>query len=419
MPQYSPFVLKGGQSLMGASLGFHAYSLRIDNLTNQWLLEESSLAWIPPYSLGTCLRLYGTSVALVVNQAPVGQPQLAPITGEQSAMVFSDQYRTEVGGQAVRQFTLVQSVSDLTEGPQPALPPVGVCRIWADSAGVLHHIHSDGTDATVIDTNTVLGGVLLGKLPNPGMAAGAALTNIKATNPIDFRPNLVYTGDVVVDEGNGTGIVQFPGATTHWLRFDGSQYVFNNAPLSVGGQLLTGVLETDLVSQNPSPAAPATGYVRDWYNLSDSSRRYRTLWTGSTYRFLDTQETTWQSWTPQMVQSAAVSGNGTGWYMQVDKQVIGYGSFTATGPGVNGIPILIQNFPVVPEGTQAGYIPIGVYQYLRSGVTFYSGIMCWANTTNRQANFFQNAQGNTLGATPSFPVAANDSMNIMFAYRAQ
>lgn len=151
MPHYYPIVLQGGKSLAGDSLGFHAYSLRIDNLSNQWLLEETSLAWIPPYSLGTCLRLYGTGVAILLNQAPIGQPQLAPVVGEQTVGVYSDQLRTEVAGTPVRQFTLVQAVSDLTEGPQPALPPVGVDRLYADPAGNIHHLHSDGTDLTLVD----------------------------------------------------------------------------------------------------------------------------------------------------------------------------------------------------------------------------------------------------------------------------
>ena len=150
MPQFYPVVINSGKSLMGDSLGFHAYSLRLDNLTNQWLLEESSLAWIPPYSLGVCLRLYGTSVGLIVNQAPVGQPQLAPIAGEQTVGVYSDQLRTEVGGQAVRQFTLVQSVSDLTQGPAPATPPVGITRLWAASDGTLHYTLSSGATQTLI-----------------------------------------------------------------------------------------------------------------------------------------------------------------------------------------------------------------------------------------------------------------------------
>lgn len=151
MSQYYPLVIPGGRSVAGSSIGFHAYSLRIDNLSNQWLLEETSLSWIPPYSLGMCLRLYGTGVAIILNRAPVGQPQLAAIAGEETIAVYSDLLRTEVAGVPVRQFTFVSAVSDLTEGPQPALPPVGVDRLYADPQGNIHHLHSDGTDLTLVD----------------------------------------------------------------------------------------------------------------------------------------------------------------------------------------------------------------------------------------------------------------------------
>lgn len=182
MPHYYPVVFPAGRSLAGDSLGFHAYSLRVDNCTNQWYLEESTVSYIPPYSLGMCLRLYGTGVAILLAQAPIGQPQLTPIAGEQVVGVYSDQLRTEVAASPIRQFTLVQAVSDLTEGPEPALPPVGVDRLWADTAGNIHHIHSDGTDLTLVDPSNasllllpvlLLGGDLSGQINNALIVAGA------------------------------------------------------------------------------------------------------------------------------------------------------------------------------------------------------------------------------------------------------
>jgi len=144
-----------------------------------------------------CIRLYGTGVAIILNQAPIGQPQLTPITGEQTIGVYSDQLRTEVGGQAVRQFTLVQAVSDLTEGAQPTLPPVGVDRLWADNQGNIHHLHSTGTDYELVDPNNatvlllpvlLLGGDLSGQINAASinaaavtaakLAAGAASSNV-------------------------------------------------------------------------------------------------------------------------------------------------------------------------------------------------------------------------------------------------
>jgi len=147
----APYIVVGGRSLQGQSLGFHAYSLRVDNLSNQWLQEETTLAWIPPYSLGVVLRLYGTQVALLLNTAPIGQPQPSALIGEYAVVVYSDELRVDVPGAPVRQFTLVQAVSDLTQGPEPALPPTGVDRLWADTSGNIHHVHSNGVDCQLVD----------------------------------------------------------------------------------------------------------------------------------------------------------------------------------------------------------------------------------------------------------------------------
>jgi hypothetical protein len=41
---------------------------------------------------------------------------------------------------------------DVIQGTQPPNPPATVDRIWADSNGTLHHLHSDGTDCQLIDS---------------------------------------------------------------------------------------------------------------------------------------------------------------------------------------------------------------------------------------------------------------------------
>jgi hypothetical protein len=257
MPHLAPIVIPSGQSVVGQSLQFHAYSLRVDNLTNQWLQEESSLAWIPPYSLGTCLRLYGTAVAIILNRAPTGQPQLAPIVGEYTSGFFSDEYRTEVAGAPVRQFTLVQAVSDLTQGPQPALPPVGVDRLYADSSGNIHHLHSNGTDLTLVDPSnagtllyptfdphyqalvnaTALGGELHGTVSNAVINNGAITSAKINPNVLDLRPQAFYASDHHADRGDGTGAYFAGSSGTHFLYWNASVWTLSD-PLNVTGTII-------------------------------------------------------------------------------------------------------------------------------------------------------------------------------------
>jgi hypothetical protein len=44
---------------------------------------------------------------------------------------------------------------DLTQGPQPSAPPVGVDRIYADLIGNIHHLHSNGTDLVLFDCGNI------------------------------------------------------------------------------------------------------------------------------------------------------------------------------------------------------------------------------------------------------------------------
>jgi len=233
MPHYYPVVLPAGKSLAGDSLGFHAYSLRIDNLTNQWLLEETSLAWIPPYSLGVCLRLYGTGVGIILNQAPIGQPQLAPLTGEQAVGVYSDQLRTEVAGSPVRQYSLVQSVSDLTQGAQPALPPVAVDRLWADNQGNIHHLHSNGQDIVLVDNTNLSTSLYPVQDPHyqtminnsiPNGALGGNLSGTISNGGVDIKPGsylwLENTANLQLVRGAATG-----GGSMTFLRMDANDLI--------------------------------------------------------------------------------------------------------------------------------------------------------------------------------------------------
>jgi len=87
-------------------------------------------------------------------------------------------------------------VSDLTQGAQPALPPVSVDRLWADNQGNIHHLHSNGTDLILADANMQLGGVLNGTLPNPNHSTG----------PHDFPALIRTTGLGNYNSGSGAGM---------------------------------------------------------------------------------------------------------------------------------------------------------------------------------------------------------------------
>lgn len=59
---------------------------------------------------------------------------------------------------------------DVTEGTQPANPPIGIDRIWADSNGLIHHLHSNGVDTILVDPLQT--GVVNGNMLGAGAAAG-------------------------------------------------------------------------------------------------------------------------------------------------------------------------------------------------------------------------------------------------------
>lgn len=265
MTHVTPFVIQAGRAVQGSSLGYHAYSLRVDNLSNQWYQEESTLVWIPPYSLGVVLRLWGTSVALILPSSPVGQPQLAAIPGEYAVAVFSDELRTENPGVPVRQFTLVQAVSDLTMGPQPARPPVGVDRIYADPQGNIHHLHSDGTDLTLYDASNI-GAVALN-----GDVIGTIGSN-HYTNPSIF-PGIIRAGPAgaAPPAGSGVGVELFNSGSIayvqSWDRTAGNpatlQFVGN--PVQTGSGTPVYINGPFTLQQGISPAM-ASGGTLYWHN---------------------------------------------------------------------------------------------------------------------------------------------------------
>ena len=131
--------------------------------------------------------------------------------------------------------------------------------MWADTFDFLHLLNSAGTDATVIDTLTALGGVLTGALPSPGLAAGAALANLKAAGVIDFRTLDLHAKDIYADRGDTTGIFYAGSDGTKYLYWNGSTWVLSPQPSAsqviAGGSIVASLLAGGSVSPdklNPS-----------------------------------------------------------------------------------------------------------------------------------------------------------------------
>lgn len=305
MAQYYPIIVQAGNNLAGDSLGFHAYSLRVDNCTNQWYLEETSLAYIPPYSLGVCLRLYGTGVAILLNSAPIGQPQLARIVGEQLVGVYSDQLRTEVAPSPIRQFTLVQSVSDLTQGAQPATPPVGITRMWAAPNGDLHYLLSSGTDALLLSTTNYAGYV--GNSPLGGDLQGTVSNGNVVVQNLNHYIQGVDTHGVasrMLGHANTDSVYLFTG--TNGMLYFYSDYPGNQmGSWSSSGNLLTvgGALAVGNIYLNNSSTPP---YIQNSSPPSSGVSIRYAIGSGGVHSF----EAAAGGYGPVNMGSLAVNGNG-------------------------------------------------------------------------------------------------------------
>ena len=98
---FVPFVILAGASLESESLGnFWANSVRVENFSNQWLLEQSAQAWIPPYTVGRVIRLNpAVSVAQITNRSPSPDfGQASVIDGEHTDVYYFDIFQPDVSG---------------------------------------------------------------------------------------------------------------------------------------------------------------------------------------------------------------------------------------------------------------------------------------------------------------------------------
>jgi hypothetical protein len=184
VPLQQQYSLTAGQSLQQANLGFPAYGLIVENITNQWYYESSRRRFIPPYQAGVTIPLVGLQTGTLQALPPGQIVQASPVPGEYLVATYFDAGVQAGGGINVSGISgptpLPVSSLDLAQGGQPASPALGLTRLWADASGALHRLLTTGNDALEIDSSTALGGVLTGTLPNPGMAAGAAAANVGA-----------------------------------------------------------------------------------------------------------------------------------------------------------------------------------------------------------------------------------------------
>lgn len=239
MSHLSPFVVVAGRSVQGVSLGFHAYSLRIDNLSNQWLQEESSLAWFPPYSLGTIIRLYGTAVAMLYNVAPQGQVQLPPVQGEYAIAVYADEYRTETSPTGIPK----EAKAAYYERERNPIPQSGafynftgigphaytqrfLYTVPANRAFMLTYAVAEGfRNVDCLSYNTNSPAIANVSLPGVADICNAYVRHNTVTNLVDRS---IYTGQQIVSAGQQVGgFTQDPtyGGTIVWrIAFMGTEF---------------------------------------------------------------------------------------------------------------------------------------------------------------------------------------------------
>jgi hypothetical protein len=307
-------------------------------------------------------------------------------------------------------------VSDLTEGPQPAYPPIGVDRLYADTQGRIHHLHADGTDLILVDPSQggvitsamildatiqaadlaagvaaanvgALGGVLTGTLPSPGMAAGAAAANVGTL-------------------GVGlTGTLPNPQIATGAVG--AAQMTAGAAASNVGalGNALSGFLPTPALASGVAIASPVISNPVINGNPTGSPAF-----------------SAWTTFSMGVSQGGASITTSTsyGAYLIVGKRVTvsGYLILTAVSGAVAGSTIIVTSLPFPPK-TVGSYMTVGTFSYLRSGITVISGVCILAANPQITFNAFNGAGGAMMGASPSFAVAVNDQISFTIDYEAQ
>lgn len=148
------------------AIGFNAYSVQIDNNTNQWLLVADVGVYISPYTIGVVYPLHGTSTASFSYTAKPGTQQAATIAGEVATVTYYDYEQQASSGQTTvvrapstewrNPLTKVFYSSSSIAGPQAGAVglftytvPAGR-RAQVDTAQVVNELQvSDGSGAGV------------------------------------------------------------------------------------------------------------------------------------------------------------------------------------------------------------------------------------------------------------------------------
>lgn len=189
-----------------------------------WKIPSQSYAMLPgPFS---------TFGMFYLDQSGAGRQ--GEITVYPSQQRTDDPFFNAIGRALQAQTTAL----DVTEGPIPANPGSGIARLWVDTSDFLHILNSAGTDAVAVDTLTALGGALSGHLPNPGLAAGAALnfseivqgstattTSTTAVILSGYSSTLTIAGRVVIGAFSFSLSASIAGSIiTLYVRIDGGAW---------------------------------------------------------------------------------------------------------------------------------------------------------------------------------------------------
>lgn len=122
----------------------------------------------------------------------------------------------------------------------------------------------------------------------------------------------------------------------------------------------------------------------------------------------------WQTWTPTVTQSVAVTVTVTfARYVVRDNTVILRASLAVTGAGTIANAVVIGGLPAALAPVSAAGVA-GIIRIFDSGTAFYVGSMEFLNSTSFQG--FAHLETDAIGIDPSFALASGDTISFEAAY---